>query len=211
MAIEQLNKKTSMELREGEVIIFKNYPRLYQFGFFWSVHYNFVITNQRIALVPYKKGKEQVDIKFEDIAYVEPPLASIQRNPNTYNKNDTMTEFRLKMKGKKGLLYKFHMQTSLGEGFKQIAKEILPTMKEAVLGMAEVMDGQARSAEIDRDRNIRDEDKYAAKAKAWTATAQEWQKLGETPKGKGGPSSSATAARNIIVAIISEVLEANKD
>jgi len=97
MAIKQLNEETAIDLLEGEIILFSNFPniRVYYWGkkLPSASKVNFVITNKRIALIPYKKGKEEVNINFEDIYYTSPAYSTILNNPNYGSSESTSGKF----------------------------------------------------------------------------------------------------------------------
>ena len=220
MAIEQLDEKTSLDLMDGEFVIYKNFPMLcHKKGIFNIPHYNFVITSMRIALVPYKKKLEVVTINYEDIREVKPSFRKIQDNPNYgYNKkNTTATWIPLCIYMKDEVFfkrwffprYKFLLRSTIGEAFKVFGSNLLSELKEDILNLGQVMDYQARSNIIDSSK-MSDYSKNEAKNEAWKKTSQEakeWRDLNKDGKIKGGPAASHVAGRNIIVELVTAAIE----
>jgi hypothetical protein len=135
MAIEQLDEKTSLDLRDGEQIFYKNCPKFYHQKKTGNVQYNIVITNERIVLVPYKEKKETIEIHYEDIAYLTPSFVEIESSPYLDVQSKQGLTFNIVMKSEGAFKrhffpkYKFFIPAKFGEGLVNLGKNIKSVLK----------------------------------------------------------------------------------
>jgi hypothetical protein len=209
MAMQKLDNDTSINLTEGEFVIFSNIPKIrvyHKTGFFSSNKVNFVVTNKRIALVPYKAGKEEVSLKFEDISSTFPVFSTIERKPNWGDNASTAgnkVDLQIIMNpstGKKK--QKFEIHASAGTILKNLAKDQWQDTKKMLANMGQIMDNQARANDIDRNVTMSSAQKEAAKNAAWWETTKEWKKYTDSGAKGSGLKGEHFVARNIIVELV---------
>jgi hypothetical protein len=173
----QLDKKTELELQDGEVVIFAHKVGHIK-GPFMGRQVNFAITNKRIALVPYKAGEGTETINYADIAYAYVSNAM---------SDQSMGMFKLVMQEKTKLLgfipahkkMKFQLMGSLGESFALMLKDVGRELKKEAGNMMSIMDYQQRVQAIDSRGDLTSEQKGWAKTQAWSNASGEWAALFE--------------------------------
>jgi hypothetical protein len=212
MATQKLDEKTAIDLQEGEVVIFSNTPKLHHvLGWFRGYQCNFVITNKRIALVPYKTDKETTTINYKDIESTFPVFPTIQKNPDWGNKSGTAgqkIDFQIKMKKNgsdfSGKKLKFEIRASVKTMFKNMGKELGSELKTGFANMMQMMDYQAKAQNID-NTGLSADQKNAAKTAAWWTTTNEWKKY---EGGKVTITGEHFIARNVIIELVDAAVKA---
>jgi hypothetical protein len=106
MATVQLDKDVSLELQDGESVIYAAKVRRVDSAFKQPM-VAFAITDRRIVEVPYKEG-EVASAAYDDLSGLGPHPDTIWKKPDTgYMTNSTMADFEIRHKDGKKKKYQY--------------------------------------------------------------------------------------------------------
>lgn len=192
-----------MELREGEGVFFSHKVVLMK-NLLGGASYNFAITNQRIALVPYKKDKEVISISYADIYYAQVTKRTA---------SGSQAFFKLYFNEKKKLLgflpvhvsMKFVLQGKLLENLALFGKSSMQELKGVALNYMQILDYQSQSGDIDRNSQLYD--KSAAKSEAWAKVAKYWESFDDRAQERAAKAKKLTPCMRaeLLVDTVNEV------
>jgi hypothetical protein len=209
MAVVELDKKTSLDLREGEVLLHASTPNLIwrKYPFVYP-RYNFVITSQRIALVPYSKNKEVTNIPLGEVTGTKPSAADFSDPTRSawsflylYTKDQNW--FRRTFSPK----YGFGIRMKMGEAFLTIGKKVAVGTLAAMADLGSYSQQQGRAADIDKMSHLSEAQKDEAKRKSWEEIEAQSREISERMSKGPKKLPSNVMMRNYLVELISLVVE----
>ena len=181
METMQLDKDTSLELMDGEVVIFAHKVGRSK-GFMGTNWLNFAITNKRIALVPYpQKGKAAEPV--ETINY-----ASLYKAKSKFESDSgDQGQFILVLNEKTKKLGFIPVRKSLRFGLRGSLKEIVTLngtmfaagLKTQLIELGKAADRQARRQAIEARGDLTYEQKQWAMSDEWQKVEDSWAGLYE--------------------------------
>lgn len=210
MAVVELDKKTSLDLREGEMLLHASTPNLIwrKYPFVYP-RYNFVITNQRIALVPYSKNKEVTSIPLGEVTGTKPPSEDTYYKPQSsawsffwvYTKDQNWLRRTFSPK------YAFGIRMKMGEAFKTIGKLVVGGTLSAMADLGSYSQQQGRAVDIDKMSHLSEAQKDEAKRKSWEEIEAQSREISERMSKGPKKLPSNVMMRNYLVELISLVLK----
>ena len=199
MATVNLDFETSIDLEEDEGILLADFPRVFEVTGTGGKKVNIVVTNKRVAVIPYSKpNKAQSWYYNKDIT--EAKAAAWDNMPNSFGLISGRQERH------------FYMNAKMT--FKLFATIIGLAMKTFGAGMAsEFNQSQAREAQINAEnagRWTREGMAFSNKAANSEAWAKVWEDTAKNPTVHYKDEQDTAGKCNYIVKLINQCIEAAK-
>jgi hypothetical protein len=199
-------------VQDGEEVIFAHKVKRRDCCF-KTTWVNFAITNQRIALVPYKQGIAQADINYADL---------FNARMGTEGAAKTNTQFHLTLNEKTKLLgfiparkkITFQLFGTAGEAFKLLAKDAASDYKAMVNDLADA------SAVVDKQASILSHTQMGTSAatierekrELWQLRSQQLHNMVSAAQTKEAKSKKPTPVdrAKLLVSLVNEAIKTAK-